>query len=244
MIIDSKTAPHVNGHGGPRRISLDPANAIQHLEQYPAMDGLSLQELMDSKTRGGLTYQDILVLRKFPDPDHCQALGNNGLLTILQINAAGHINFSASDVSLETRITRNVSLKTPFISSPMDTVTETETAIAMALLGGIGVIHHNMSPTLQAEMVRKVKKYENGFITDPVCLKPDDCVADVLDIKESFGYSGIPITGTIFSSRFLSLSIDKNLQDEKSYIAVNLRSTARVKPMGTTLIYNLCPLNK
>ena len=108
---------------------------------------------------------------------------------------AGHIDFSASSVSLETRITRNVTLKTPFLSSPMDTVTETETAIAMALLGGMGVIHHNMSPSLQAEMVRKVKKYENGFITDPVCLKPDHCVADVLDIKESFGYSGIPITG-------------------------------------------------
>lgn len=96
---------------------------------------------------------------------------------------------------LESKITRNVVLKTPFLSSPMDTVTETETAIAMALLGGLGVIHHNMPAALQAEMVRKVKKYENGFITDPVCLKPDHTVADVLEIKEMHGYSGIPITG-------------------------------------------------
>lgn len=65
----------------------------------------------------------------------------------------------------------------------------------MALLGGLGVIHHNMPATLQAEMVRKVKKYENGFITDPLCLKPDDTVAEVLEIKEKHGYSGIPITG-------------------------------------------------
>lgn len=57
------------------------------------------------------------------------------------------------------------------------------------------MIHHNMPATLQAEMVRKVKKYENGFITDPLCLKPDSTVADVLEIKEEFGYSGIPITG-------------------------------------------------
>ena len=67
------------------------------------------------------------------------------------------------------------------------------------LLGGIGVIHHNMSASLQAEMVRKVKKYENGFITDPVCLKPDDTVAEVLEIKELYGYSGIPITGGCLS---------------------------------------------
>lgn len=126
--------------------------------------------------QGGLTYQDFLAL-------------------------PGHIDFPASAVTLETKITRNVTLKTPFLSSPMDTVTETETAIAMALLGGLGVIHHNMPPTLQAEMVRKVKKYENGFITDPLCLRPEDTVAEVLEIKEKHGYSGIPITGESVGGR-------------------------------------------
>lgn len=79
----------------------------------------------------------------------------------------------------------------------MDTVTEEQTAIAMALLGGIGVLHHNMSAEMQADMVRKVKKFENGFITSPLCLPESASVQDVLDIKEEHGYSGIPITGAL-----------------------------------------------
>ncbi|EGG06437.1 uncharacterized protein MELLADRAFT_43532 [Melampsora larici-populina 98AG31] len=150
---------------------LDFSLAISELEKYSRKDGLSLHELMDSTKFGGLTYNDFLLL-------------------------PGHIDFSASDVSLDSRITRNISLKTPFISSPMDTVTETDMAITMALLGGIGIIHHNMPAHLQASMVRAVKKYENGFITDPVCLAPENTVADVLAVKESQGFCGIPVTDT------------------------------------------------
>ncbi|CAG8747065.1 13033_t:CDS:2, partial [Racocetra fulgida] len=148
---------------------LDPMNAMQHLSEYSTADGLSAEEIMDSRVNGGLTYNDFLIL-------------------------PGYIDFPASEVSLETKITKNITLKTPFVSSPMDTVTETEMAINMALLGGIGVIHNNCSPDEQAEMVRKVKKFENGFITDPVCLTPNHTVADVHRIKAQFGYSGIPIT--------------------------------------------------
>src|SRR2546421_559649 len=86
---------------------LDPKQATKYLNEY-SPDGLSIEELMDSRVNGGLTYNDFLIL-------------------------PGYIDFSASEVSLETRITRNIVLKTPFMSSPMDTVTETDMAINMAV---------------------------------------------------------------------------------------------------------------
>ena len=87
---------------------LDPSTALEHLKTYSHSDGLSITELIDSRKNGGLTYNDFLML-------------------------PGKIDFGAAEVVTETKVTRNVVLKTPFMSSPMDTVTEGEMAIAMAV---------------------------------------------------------------------------------------------------------------
>ncbi|KAI8369513.1 inosine-5'-monophosphate dehydrogenase [Radiomyces spectabilis] len=150
---------------------LEPSQAVATLESYGRPDGLSVEGLLDEQLSGGLTYNDFLIL-------------------------PGYIDFPAHKVSMESKITKNITLKTPFMSSPMDTVTETDMAITMALLGGIGIIHHNCSAEEQAAMVRKVKKYENGFIIDPIVLSPEHTVADVKNIKAKMGFCGIPITET------------------------------------------------
>ena len=106
----------------------------------------------------------------------------------------GHIHFGLNDVDISSRITRNIRLNTPLVSSPMDTVTEHKMAITMALQGGIGIIHSNMTPQEQAEQVRLVKKFKNGFITDPICLSPEHTVEDVFKTKGKLGFSSFPIT--------------------------------------------------
>jgi IMP dehydrogenase len=152
---------------------LNTANASAYLKEYPQKDGLSVSELMDSRTNGGLTYNDFLVL-------------------------PGKIDFPSSIVSLDSKLTKKITLRTPFVSSPMDTVTESAMAIHMALLGGIGIIHHNCTPEEQAAMVKKVKKYENGFINDPVVISPSVTVAEVKQMSNTLGFTSFPVTGMYY----------------------------------------------
>jgi len=145
------------------------AKALELLKGYKSKDGISVAELMDGTKNGGLTYNDFLLL-------------------------PGYIGFPAIQVDLTSKLTRNITLKTPFTSSPMDTVTEADMAIHMALLGGVGVVHHNCSIEEQAAMMRKVKRFENGFITDPIVISPSTTVGEAIALKQKWGFGGFPVT--------------------------------------------------
>ncbi|MBR7048211.1 MAG: IMP dehydrogenase, partial [Campylobacter sp.] len=97
------------------------------------------------------------------------------------------------DVDIRTNLTRNITLNTPLVSAAMDTVTEVKTAIMMARLGGIGVIHKNMDIESQAKMVKRVKKSESGIIFDPISIKADATVKDALDLMAEYHISGVPV---------------------------------------------------
>jgi len=106
----------------------------------------------------------------------------------------GSIDFGVADVDLGTFLTRNIQLNLPFVSSPMDTVTESEMAISMALCGGIGIIHYNNTIEEQADMVRKVKRFENGFLTDPLVISADKTLAELRELRSEVGFSSFPVT--------------------------------------------------
>jgi len=97
------------------------------------------------------------------------------------------------DVSLETRLTRDLRLKLPILSAAMDTVTEARLAIAMAQLGGMGIIHKNLSVEQQAAEVAKVKKFEAGVIRDPITVGPETTIRDVLALTQARNISGVPV---------------------------------------------------
>jgi IMP dehydrogenase len=99
------------------------------------------------------------------------------------------------EVDLSTRLTRGIRLNLPFVSAAMDTVTEARLAIAIAQEGGIGIIHRNMTAESQAREVGRVKKHESGVIKDPITIRPDATIRDVIALTRAKGISGLPVTG-------------------------------------------------
>ncbi|MCE1237105.1 MAG: IMP dehydrogenase [Hyphomicrobiales bacterium] len=105
----------------------------------------------------------------------------------------GHSEVMPGEVDVRSRVTKEIELNLPILSSAMDTVTESRLAIAMAQAGGIGVIHRNMEPDEQAEQVRQVKKFESGMVVNPIVIGPDATLADALALMARFKISGIPV---------------------------------------------------
>jgi IMP dehydrogenase len=123
------------------------------------------------------------------------------------------------DVDIRTQLTRSIRLNIPVLSSPMDTVTESDLAIALAQEGGIGIIHKNMSIVEQTREVDKVKRSENGIITDPITLPPDETVGTARRIMEQHNIGGVPITVNGFLKGILTRRDLRFLQDNGQRLA-------------------------
>jgi IMP dehydrogenase len=105
----------------------------------------------------------------------------------------GYSEVLPRDVDVSTRLTRGIELKAPLVSAAMDTVTEAETAIVMARMGGIGIVHKNLSIERQAREIRRVKKSESGMVADPLTIRPDASLREALGLMEQHGFSGLPV---------------------------------------------------
>ena len=132
-------------------------------------------------------------------------------------------------INLTTHLTKKVVLNIPMMSAAMDTVTEHRMAIAMARQGGIGIIHKNMSIQAQADEVDKVKRSENGVITDPFFLSPDHTLQDAEDLMRKFRISGVPICEAgklvgIITNRDLKFETDFTKKIKESMTSENLNT--------------------
>ena len=135
-----------------------------------------------------LTFDDVLLV-----PDHSTVL--------------------PKDVSLQTQLTKNISLNIPLVSAAMDTVTESNLAIALAEEGGLGVIHKNMTPERQAEQVSKVKRFESGVVNDPITVSPDMTVDEVIQITKKHKISGLPV---IENGKIVGIVTNRDLRFEEN----------------------------
>lgn len=147
-----------------------------------------------------------------------------------------HSSIAPNDVDLSTNLTRRIKLNMPLVSAAMDTVTETQMAIAMARAGGIGFIHKNMSIEDQTVQVDRVKRSEHGVIVDPFYLSPEHLVSDALSLMSKYRISGVPITISgklvgILTNRDLRFIEDVNIPIKELMTSHNLITV----PEGTTL---------
>jgi IMP dehydrogenase len=120
-----------------------------------------------------------------------------------------------SEADVRTRITREITLNIPVMASAMDTVTEAHMAIAMAQAGGLGVIHRNLEPDVQAAQVRQVKKFESGMVVNPLTIHPDASLVDALTLMKEHGISGIPVVeggGTVQPGKLVGILTNRDVR--------------------------------
>jgi IMP dehydrogenase len=166
---------------------------------------------MESKIRDGLTFDDILILPNKSNVDY-------------------------KKLDLRSRVTRNYTINIPILSAAMDTVTESKTAIVLAQLGGVGVIHKNLSVPDQAQEVQKVKRYENGVISEPITLGPDNSVKEAVALLKKYEISGLPI---VKHGKLVGILTNRDLRFEKKYNQpisnIMTKHNLIVAKVGTTL---------
>ncbi|MBJ47922.1 MAG: IMP dehydrogenase [Candidatus Marinimicrobia bacterium] len=141
-----------------------------------------------------------------------------------------------SDVNIKTKLTRKINLNIPFISSAMDTVTESSMAISIARLGGLGVIHKNLSIKNQALEVEKVKRSESGIILNPITISPNKTIKDALEIMNQYRISGVPV---VFRGELVGILTNRDIRFETNLdLKVSERMTSKnlvTAPLGTSL---------
>lgn len=161
----------------------------------------------------------------------------NGLTYDDVLLVPGRSEVMPRDVSLSTRLTRNIELNLPILSAAMDTVTESDMAIALAREGGIGILHKNLSIARQAEEVTRVKRSESGMILDPITLSPDDTVSSALTLMNRYSIGGIPVVDE--AHRLVGIVTNRDLRFNPDLRAklrdVMTRKGLITTPMGTTL---------
>ncbi len=140
-----------------------------------------------SDIKEGLTFEDVLLLPAYSD-------------------------VAPNEVDVSTRLTRSNRIHTPVVAAAMDTVTESRTAITMAQEGGIGVIHKNLAPEVQAEEVSRVKKYESGIIRDPITIRPDQALSEAVELMRRYSISGIPV---VDEGRLVGILTNRDLRFER-----------------------------
>ena len=142
-------------------------------------------------------------------------------------------------IDLQTNLTKNIRLNIPMMSAAMDTVTEHRMAIAMARQGGIGIIHKNMTIEAQADEVDKVKRSENGVISDPFSLTPDKTLKDADDVMAKYRISGVPITKSETDKTLVGIITNRDLKFETDFtkrISESMTSEGLITaPVGITL---------